>query len=164
MENIYSNDDVTKELYSYIGKTAFSNKFKEKLKDKLDVVLLSGENDINLDFDDLKMILSHEGVIFVGSGSCEGDNSVIKAIHLSMKDASSDFNTLKEAIGLLVHFTIHPDFPILEIVNAMELLTDQTSSESDIVYGTTTDKLVSKSYVKATILFTGVGTINEGEY
>ena len=144
-----------KELYTYIDNTEFNNEIKEAIKGMLGVVISSGENDIKLDFDDLKGIMSHGGVAFSGIGAYEGENSATEAIKMAINDSSLDYALIDKLAGILIHFVIHPDLPIMNIAEAMEIIDENAHDEADIIWGTTTDESVSKNYVKATILFTG---------
>jgi len=155
-----------KELYTYIDNTEFSNEIKEKIKGMLGVVLPSGDNDINIDFDDLKVIMEHGGVAFVGTGEFEDENSATEAIKLSIKDSSLDYALIDKITGMLIHFVVHPDLPLMEIAEAMEIIYENAHYEAEIIWGITTDKSVSENYVKATILFTGFenGVANNIEY
>ena len=144
-----------KELYTYIDNTEFSNEIKEKIKGMLGVVLSSGENDINLDFEDLKVIMSHGGMAFSGIGEYDDENSATEAIKQAIINSSLDYKLMDKISGILIHFVVHPDLPIIDIAEAMEIIHENAHYEADIIWGTTTDKSVSPNYVKATILFTG---------
>jgi len=155
-----SKSDLDKqELYAYIDNTEFSREIKEAIKGMTGVVISSGENDINLDFEDLKVIMSHGGIAFSGIGEYDGKdgNSALEAIKLSIVDSSLDYKLMDKISGILVHFVIHPNLPIMDIAQAMETIHENAHYEADIIWGTTTDKSVSPNYVKATILFTGFG-------
>jgi cell division protein FtsZ len=145
-----------KELYTYIDNTEFSNEVKEKIKGMLGVVLSTGENDINLDFNDLKIIMSHGGMAFVGSGEYEGENSATEAIKLAIKNSTLDFDLMGKATGILIHLETHPDFPIMDIAEAMEVINENAHYEADIIWGTSTSESVGECYVKATVLFAGL--------
>ena len=139
----------------YIDNTEFSDEIKEGIKGMLDVVLSSGDNDINLDFDDVKVIMNHGGIAFVGSGEAEGENSAKKALNLAIKDAGLEFSRMDKTSGILVYLEMHPDFPIMDIAEAMEIINVNAHYEADIIWGTSTDKILDENYVKATILFAG---------
>ena len=138
-----------------IDSTEFSNKIKEVIEGMLGVVISSGDNDINHDFDDLKVIMEHGGVAFVGSGEAYGKDSATEALKLAIKDSSLEFSLIDKVAGSLIHFVIHPDFSIMNIMEAMELINENANHESDIIWGTTTDKTLDENYVKVTILFAG---------
>ncbi len=63
---------------------------------------------------------------------------------------------INKVAGFLVHFTIHPDMSMLELADAMEILYENSDSESDIFWGTTTNKSLNQNYIKVIILLTGV--------
>jgi len=142
-----------KEMLSYIEKINLSSKIKEVIREMLEVILLSGKNDINLDFEDLKVIMSHGGELFGGTGEYEGENSANEAIKLAIKDSTLDFNLLDKVTGILIHLQIHPGFPIMEIGEAMELINDNAHYDADIIWGTSASDLVGEKYVKVTVLF-----------
>jgi len=152
----HSNANLDKEeLYTYIDNTEFSDEIKEAIKGMLGVVISSGNNDINLDFDDLKVIIEYGGVAFVGSGEAYGKDSATAALKLAIKDSSLEFSLIDKVAGFLIHFVMHPDFPLMQIAEAMELINENANYEADIIWGTTTDKTLDENYVKATILFAG---------
>ena len=153
-----SKSDLDKqELYAYIDNTEFSKEIKEAIRGMIGVVISSGDNDINLDFEDLKVIMSHGGIAFSGIGEYNGkdENSALEAIKFSIVDSSLDYKLMDKISGILIHFVVHPDLPIMDIAEAMEIIHENTHYEADIIWGTTTDKSVSLNYVKATVLFTG---------
>ena len=150
-----SKNDLTKEEFcKYIDTTVFTNEIKEKIKVMFGGVLSSGENDINIDLDDLNVILENCNIAYVGTGESEEEDSAIKALKLAVYNASLDVSTIHNTTGVLIHFEIHPDFSILEISHAIEVVYENVHSEADIIWGTTTDELISEQYVKASILFT----------
>ena len=144
-----------KEFCTYVDNTEFSDEIKESIKGMFGVVTASGENDINLDFVDFQKIINHGGIGFCGIGELEGVNSATEAIKLAIKDSSFDYNLMHKISGILIHFTIHPDLPITQIAEAMEIIDENADYEADIFWGTTTDEAFSKNYVKASVLFTG---------
>ncbi len=103
-----------KELYTYIDKTGLTNEIKEELKEILGLVIRSEDNDINLDFDDLKNIMNHVGIIFGGIGEYDGKKSATKAIELAIKNSSFDYSLMNKVMGTLVHFSIHPELSIID--------------------------------------------------
>ena len=153
-----TNIDLDKKaFYNYVNHTDFSDKIKKSIKSMIGVVIQNGENDINLDFVDVKNILSHDGVAFSGIGEYQGKNSATEAIKLAMKDSSLDYDLMYKISGILIHFLIHPNSPIMQIAEAMEIINENAHYEADIIWGTTTDESVGEKYVKVTVLFTGFG-------
>ncbi len=119
------------------------------------VILSSGDNDINLDFADLQTVMSHKGMALMGVGEHEGENSAYEAIKAAIESPLLDNMSINGAMGVLVHFHMHPDFPTMEIYEAMNIVNDSAHDEADIIFGTSTDETLAENYVKITIVATG---------
>ncbi len=119
------------------------------------VILSSGENDINLDFADLKTVMSHKGMALMGVGEFEGENAAYEAIKAAIESPLLDNMSINGAMGVLVHFKISPDFPTLELHEAMQVVNETAHEDADIIFGTSTDPNLPENYVKITIVATG---------
>ncbi|WP_373070182.1 cell division protein FtsZ [Sulfurimonas sp.] len=119
------------------------------------VILSSGSNDINLDFADLKTVMNHKGMALMGVGEHEGDNAAYEAIKSAIESPLLDNMSINGAMGVLVHFSMHPDFPTMEIYSAMEVVNESAHEDADIIFGTSTDESIPEDYVKITIVATG---------
>ena len=122
------------------------------------VILSSGENDINLDFADLQTVMSHKGMALMGVGEHEGENAAYEAIKSAIESPLLDNMSINGAMGVLVHFKVHPNFPIMEISDAMDVVHDSAHDEAEVIFGTSTDENLSEEYVKITIVATGFET------
>jgi len=58
-------------------------------------------------------------------------------------------------MGVLVHFHMHPDFPLLEMNEAMQVIEESADEDADIIFGTTTDETLSMDYIRVTLVATG---------
>jgi cell division protein FtsZ len=131
------------------------------------VILSSGENDINLDFADLQTVMSHKGMALMGVGEYEGENAAYEAIKAAIESPLLDNMTINGAMGVLVHFKMHPDFPLMEISDAMNVVHESAHEDAEVIFGTSTDETIEPNYVKITIVATGFekdinsGTNNE---
>ncbi|PHS57977.1 MAG: cell division protein FtsZ [Sulfurimonas sp.] len=119
------------------------------------VILSSGQNDINLDFADLQTVMNHKGMALMGVGEHEGDNAAYEAIKAAIESPLLDNMSINGAMGVLVHFNMHPDFPIMEIYDAMNVIQESADDDADIIFGTSTNESISETYVKITIIATG---------
>ncbi|WP_428739094.1 cell division protein FtsZ [Sulfurimonas sp.] len=119
------------------------------------VILSSGDNDINLDFADLQTVMSHTGMALMGVGEHEGENAAYEAIKAAIESPLLDNMSINGAMGVLVHFKIHPDFSFIEMSEAMEVVHESAHDEADVIWGTSTDVNLPENYVKITIVATG---------
>jgi len=119
------------------------------------VILSNGEYDINLDFADLKTVMSHKGMALMGVGEHEGDNAAYEAIKSAIESPLLDNMSINGAMGVLVHFHMHPDFPMMETSEAMIVVQESAHEDADVIFGTSTDDTLPENYVKITIIATG---------
>ncbi|WP_456456779.1 cell division protein FtsZ [Nitratifractor sp.] len=119
------------------------------------VILSHGPNDINLDFADVKTVMSHRGLALMGSGSSAGANAAYDAAKAAIDSPLLDNISINGAKGVLVHFHIHPDYPILQISEAMDIIEEHADEDASVIFGTTTDNNLEIDQVKITIVATG---------
>lgn len=119
------------------------------------VILSHGDNDINLDFADVKTVMSHRGLALMGTGESSGKNAAYDAAKLAIESPLLDNISIDGAMGLLVHFYIHPDYPIMEVSNAMQMIEENADEDANVIFGTTTDPSLAEDEVKITVIATG---------
>ncbi|MEA3227545.1 MAG: cell division protein FtsZ [Campylobacterota bacterium] len=119
------------------------------------VILSSGENDINLDFADLKTVMSHRGMALMGMGESQGEKSAYEAIKAAIESPLLDNISINGAMGILVHFKMHPDFSMIELSEAMDVIDDSAHEDADVIWGTSTDANMPEDYIKITLVATG---------
>ncbi len=125
------------------------------------VVVSTGDSDINTDFADVKTIMSHRGMALMGVGESSGDEAAVEAIKDAIESPLLDDMSIEGALGVLVHFHIHPDCPLTDISDAMEVIYESAHEDADVIFGTTTDKDVEDNKVRVTIVATGFEDKNE---
>ena len=119
------------------------------------VILSHGENDINLDFADVKTVMGHRGLALMGAGYATGTNAAYDAAKAAIESPLLDNISIDGAMGVLVHFDIHPDYPIMEIGEAMNIVEESADEDASVIFGTTTDKSMDIDEVRITIVATG---------
>lgn len=119
------------------------------------VILSSGENDINLDFADLETVMSHRGMALMGVGEHQGENAAYEAIKAAIESPLLDNMSINGAMGVLVHFNMHPDFPMMELAEAMDVVHESADEEAEVIFGTSTDDDYPVDYVRITLVATG---------
>ena len=58
-------------------------------------------------------------------------------------------------MGVLVHFHMHPEFPMMEMSEAMDIVHESADSDADVIFGTTTDENMPIDAVRITLVATG---------
>lgn len=119
------------------------------------VILNYGDNDINVDFADVKTVMQHKGLALMGIGQAQGENAAADALRHAIESPLLDNMSLHGAMGVLVNFHIHPDFSLHKMTEAMDIVYDSADEEADIIFGTITDDSYDPDFVKITIIATG---------
>lgn len=119
------------------------------------VILAHGENDINLDFADIRTVMNHRGLALMGAGSSSGENAAYNAAKMAIESPLLDNISIDGATGILVHFHIHPDFSLINIAEAMEVIEENADENASVIFGTTTDASFGIDEVKITVIATG---------
>jgi len=119
------------------------------------VILSHGANDINLDFADVKTVMSHRGLALMGVGESQGESAAYDAAKTAIESPLLDNLSIDGAMGILVHFHIHPDYPLTEIAEAMDIVEENADEDASIIFGTTTSESIPLDEVKLTIIATG---------
>ncbi|MCZ6105348.1 cell division protein FtsZ [Campylobacter ureolyticus] len=125
------------------------------------IILDSGDSDINLDFADVKKIMSHRGLALMGVGASEGEDAPKEAIQDAIQSPLLDDMSINGAMGVLIHFKIHPDCSLLEISEAVSLVEEAAHDNADIIFGTTTDESIENNRVEVTLIATGFEETSE---
>ncbi len=119
------------------------------------VILSHGPNDINLDFADVKTVMSHRGLALMGAGASTGANAAYDAAKSALESPLLDNISINGAMGVLVHFHVHPDYPILQISEAMDIIEEHADEDASVIFGTTTNSDFEPDEVRITIIATG---------
>jgi cell division protein FtsZ len=119
------------------------------------VILSHGDHDINLDFADVKTVMGHRGLALMGTGYSTGSSAAYDAAKMAIESPLLDNISIDGAMGVLVHFDIHPEYPLNGISEAMDIIYDSADEDADVIFGTTTNENIEIDEVKITIVATG---------
>jgi len=156
---VIPNDKILTIIDRKVGrKEAFSlvdDVFYKAVTGISNMVVSYGENDINVDFNDLKTVMSHQGLALMGVGEMKGENAAFEAIKMAIESPLLDNISIDGAMGVLVHYTMHEDYPLVEIQESMAVIEEKADEDADIIFGTTTDNSLAPDEIKVTIVATG---------
>lgn len=99
----------------------------------------------------------------MGVGEASGQSSAYEAVKNAIESPLLDNMSINGAMGVLVHFHIHPDYPLLEISEAMGIVEDNADEDAHVIFGTTTDETLAPDEVKITIVATGFESEEESK-
>lgn len=130
----------------------------------ISIVLESSENDdINVDFADLRTILSYPGSSVMSIASESGEHAALRVIQKALDNPLLENSDIRGSRGILINFTIHEDALLEDIYEALDLLYEQADEDADIIFGTITTQDIPKDEVRATLIATGFCSAAESE-
>jgi len=119
---------------------------------------------VNLDFADLRTVLSNGGTAVIGMGESTSetfsDNRAIEAIEEALQSPLLDIDVIS-ADRALVNVIGGPDMTLQEAEAAVEYLSGKISPDSNILWGAQIDENLNKNVVKVMLVVSGVKSVSE---
>jgi cell division protein FtsZ len=117
-----------------------------------DLILVPGL--INLDFADVKTIMSGMGVAMMGTGIGEGDNRAMQAAQKAIASPLLEDGSVNGARGVIINVTGGPDLSLMEVNEAACVIQEAAHEDANIIFGAVVDPSL-KGKVKITVIATG---------
>jgi cell division protein FtsZ len=117
-----------------------------------DLILVPGL--INLDFADVKTIMSGMGVAMMGTAMAEGQTRAIDAANRAISSPLLEDASVKGARGVIINVTGGPDMSLLEVNEALTIIQESAHEDANIIFGAVVDPTL-QSKVKITVIATG---------
>lgn len=117
--------------------------------------VILGKGYVNIDFADVKTIMSHRGMAIMGVGEAQGENAAQEAIKEAIQSPLIGDVDINGAMGVLVHFRHHPSTPLSDISDAMDVIQEAVDEDAEIIFGTTDDSSFENNKIEVTIVVTG---------
>ena len=141
-------------------KTTFADAFS-----MADQVLYSGvacitdlmvkEGLINLDFADVRSIMSEMGKAMMGTGEAAGDKRAVLAAEAAIANPLLDETSMRGARGLLISITGGNDLTLYEVDEAASRIRQEVDEEANIILGATFDSALD-GVVRVSVVATGI--------
>ncbi len=117
-----------------------------------DLILVPGL--INLDFADVRTIMSGMGMALMGAGTGKGQNRALDAAQKAVASPLLDETSIEGARGILINFTGGPDMAIHEVEEAAKIVQEAAHEEANIIFGAVIDESLQDE-VRITVIATG---------
>ena len=111
---------------------------------------------INVDFADVRTVMSEMGMAMMGTGSASGENRARAAAESAIRSPLLEDIDLNGARGILVNLTAGPDLSIGEFSEVGETVDEFASEHATVVVGTVIDPNPTDE-LKVTVVATGLG-------
>ena len=115
---------------------------------------------INLDFSDVKTVMSEMGKAMMGTGEASGEGRAVAAAEAAIANPLIDDVSLKGAKGLIINITGGNDITLYEVDEAANRIKQEVDEEANIIYGTTCDERL-EGVVRVSLVATGIDLNSE---
>jgi len=119
-----------------------------------DLILVPGL--INLDFADVKTIMSGMGLAMMGTGVAEGQDRAVEAARRAISSPLLEGASVNGARGVIINVTGGPDLSLVEVSEASSIVHEAADEDANIIFGAVVDPTI-KGKVKITVIATGFG-------
>ncbi len=141
-------------------KTTFADAFKMAddvleagVRGVTDLMVLPGL--INLDFNDIRTVMTEMGKAMMGTGEADGEGRATEAAEAAIANPLLDDVSMRGARGVLINITGGLDLTLFEVDEAANKIREQVDPEANIIFGSTFDeKLEGK--MRVSIVATGI--------
>lgn len=117
-----------------------------------DLIMVPGL--INLDFADVKKIMSQMGLALMGTGTAGGENRAVEAAQKAISSPLLEDNTIQGARGVLLNITGGPSMTLYEINEASSMIQAEVHEDAEIIFGTVVDESMGDE-IRVTVIATG---------
>ncbi|HET6156938.1 MAG TPA: cell division protein FtsZ [Dongiaceae bacterium] len=141
-------------------KTTFADAFKmadevlySGVRGVTDLMVMPGL--INLDFADIRAVMSEMGKAMMGTGEASGDNRAIAAAEAAISNPLLDEISMKGARGVLINITGGMDMTLFEVDEAANRIRDEVDPDANIIFGSTFDQSL-EGKIRISVVATGI--------
>jgi cell division protein FtsZ len=110
---------------------------------------------VNLDFADVRAIMSDAGSALMGIGTASGENRAAEAAHTAVSSPLLE-SSIEGATGILLNISGPPDMGLFEVNEAAEVVTSAADQNANVIFGAVIDDAL-KDEVRVTVIATGFG-------
>ncbi|MGI8567227.1 MAG: cell division protein FtsZ, partial [Pyrinomonadaceae bacterium] len=109
---------------------------------------------INLDFADVKAIMSGMGLALMGAGRASGENRALEATQQAISSPLLEEATIEGAKGVLINITGGSDLTLFEVNEASSIIREAADDDANIIFGAVIDETL-RDEMKITVIATG---------
>jgi cell division protein FtsZ len=124
--------------------------------------LMTKEGLINLDFADVRAIMSEMGRAMMGTGEATGEKRAIEAAEAAISNPLLDDVSMRGARGLLISITGGPDLTLYEVDEAATRIREEVDAEANIILGATFDDSLEGT-MRVSVVATGLAAEEPAE-
>lgn len=109
---------------------------------------------INLDFADIRTVMSAKGIAIMGTGAAKGDNRAVEAATAAISSPLLENVKIDGATGIIINVTGGPELSLHEVNEALQLITEAAHEDAEIIFGAVIDDTMGEE-VRVSVIATG---------
>lgn len=116
--------------------------------------LITHEGLVNVDFADVRAVMSSMGLAMMGTGESQGENRAVDAAEKAISSPLLEDLSIRGARGILINITASQDVTLPEINEAADLIHTEAHQDANIIWGMVIDEN-AQDLVRVTVIATG---------
>ncbi|MGE0747608.1 MAG: cell division protein FtsZ [Rhodospirillales bacterium] len=113
---------------------------------------------INLDFADIRTVMSEMGKAMMGTGEAEGEDRARRAAEAAISNPLLDEVSMKGARGVLINITGGGDLTLFEVDEAANRIGEEVAPDANIIFGSTLDPSIDGK-IRVSVVATGIDAV-----
>jgi cell division protein FtsZ len=122
--------------------------------------IIVGRGIINVDFADVRTIMSETGMALMGTGIAQGESRSVEAAQRAISSPLLEDISIEGAKGLLINITGGENLTLNEINESTSLIQKEAHEDANIIWGMVVDPAM-KEEIRVTVIATGFGKVEE---
>jgi cell division protein FtsZ len=110
---------------------------------------------INLDFADIRSVMSEMGKAMMGTGEADGEERARLAAEAAISNPLLDDVSMKGARGVLINITGGPDMTLFEVDEAANRIGEEVDADANIIFGSALDSSL-EGKIRVSVVATGI--------
>jgi cell division protein FtsZ len=110
---------------------------------------------VNLDFADIRTVMSEMGKAMMGTGEADGDNRSVRAAEAAISNPLLEDTNMAGARGLLINITGGEDMTLFEVDQAANRIREEVDEEANIIFGSAIDSSLN-GRIRVSVVATGI--------
>jgi len=119
---------------------------------------------VNVDFEDVKTVMSNSGVAIMGTGTANGEQRALKAVETALSSPLLNDNNIKGASNILLYMASGAEeLEMDEVAEITDYIQEEAGLTAEIIWGSGTDDSLEDA-ISITVIATGFATNSDVEY
>ncbi|WGF86206.1 cell division protein FtsZ [Marinivivus vitaminiproducens] len=110
---------------------------------------------VNLDFADIRTVMSEMGKAMMGTGEADGENRAVEAAEEAISNPLLDEVSMQGARGVLINITGGKDISLHEVDQAVSRIAREVDEQANIIFGSTLDESM-EGRMRVSVVATGI--------